>query len=153
MVESQTLLELGIGNLHRNNYSEAQDYFEKACSSLPPDHPRCAYYQSFIGLARVLQNDISGLEICRLAASRYDLNPDVWCNLAKAEYQSGHRRRAFEAINKGLSVAPHHTELKVFMYLIDSRRRPVLEFLSRDNGINRMLGKLSYRLGPNDLAA
>mgnify|MGYP001556129144 CR=1 FL=1 len=153
MVESQTLLELGIGNLHRNNYIEALHYFEKACSALPHDHPRCAYYQSFIGLAKVLQEDMGGLETCRLAADRYDRDPDIWCNLAKSEFHIGNRRRAFDAINKGLSVSPHHTELKVFKYLIDSRRRPVIEFLSRDNGINRMLGKISYRLGPNDIAA
>ena len=153
MVESQTLLELGIGNLHRNDYRAAQRYFEQACSRLSEDHPRRFYYHSFIGLSKALQGDRWGLEMCRIASNKTDRNPDVFCNVAKVEFHFNNRQRAFEAINRGLSVSPDHTELRVFKYLIDSRRRPVIEFLSRDHGINRMLGKISYKLGPTNLAA
>jgi tetratricopeptide (TPR) repeat protein len=148
MVEGDALLELGIGNLHREDYDAACVYFQKAYDRLADDHPHKVLYSSYLGLAQVHVGEYSGLAVCREAADRRPCNPQVLCNLAKAEFYSGNRRRAFDAIDRGLACDPMHPGLKIFSYLIDTRRKPPVVFLNRDHKVNRLLGRISYSLNP-----
>jgi tetratricopeptide (TPR) repeat protein len=149
MMDYDALLELGIGNLHREQFDVAVHYFRKALNRLSDDSPELPAYLAWLGLAMVQTGDEQGLVHCREAAIRQPRNPMVLCNLAKAEYFAGNRKKAFETINRGLAISPSHTELQVFAYLIDARRKPAIEFLGRNNSINRFLGRVSYSLQPS----
>ncbi len=52
------------------------------------------------------------------------------------------RRKAVEELERGLSFAPNHPDLKRLQREIGVRQRPVIAFLSRDNPLNVKLGKV-----------
>ncbi|MDV3237723.1 MAG: hypothetical protein LOY58_02575 [Gammaproteobacteria bacterium] len=102
-------------------------------------------YMSYLGLAQVQLNDVSGLNLCRRAAAEERVRGDVFENLARAELKLGHRKQACEAVRRGLRIESGHTGLRDLRLQMGIRRTPVLSFLGRDNPLNRFLGKLTYR--------
>ena len=52
------------------------------------------------------------------------------------------RRKAVEALEKGLALDPRHPGLKRLMAEMGTRKTPVIPFLHRDNPLNVSLGKM-----------
>jgi tetratricopeptide (TPR) repeat protein len=86
------------------------------------------------------------VDTCRLAAKRDSRNPIVQLNLARVYLAAGSRRRALEALNRGLDGAPKNPDLRALEVEMGQRHRPVIGFLSRDNPVNIALGRARYRL-------
>jgi len=101
----------------------------------------CMSYQ---GLCQLLSGDSSGLNLCRYAASMETLQPAVFLNLAIAELKLRHRKRACSALRLGLGLDPEHTGLLKLRTRIGVRRSPCLKFLSRNNLLNKWLGRITY---------
>lgn len=85
-------------------------------------------------------------EYCELALEREFFRADFYWNLAQVCIRAGHRRKAVEAIERGMAVEPQNPRLTRLMESIGMRRRPVLSFLHRDNPLNVSLGKARHSM-------
>lgn len=118
----------------------------KSAHQVTADHDvHSTLYMSFLGLVQVLLNDVSGLNLCRRAAREETHRGDVFENLARAELKLGHRKQAWDALRRGLKLDKGHAGLRALQIEMGARRHPALAFLDRDNLLNRLIGKFTYR--------
>jgi len=87
-----------------------------------------------------------GRDLCRRAAASDFYQPEVLYNLARVEVLAKNRREAVKALETGLQLDPQHRGLNRLKKEIGVRRLPVLGFLSRDNPLNRFLGRIRHSL-------
>ncbi len=112
------------------------------------ENPGSALAHSYVGLLMFLLDGLKreGLQMCK-EASRKD--PDeALChlNLARVFHAMGDRRRCIQMLHAGLKLKGGRQDLLMtFFRTIGFRRRPVIPFLSRDNLLNKHLGKLTWR--------
>jgi len=105
-----------------------------------------ARYLSYYGLClgyEASRHD-EGIRFCREALSLEFYNADLSWNLGRVLLLSGKRREAHDALQKGLAVQPGHAGILRELGRMGARRRPVVQFLSRSNPVNVLLGKLTY---------
>ncbi len=135
----------GLTRFQSGEYAAALTFFEKA-EAAPgiDDNPTTCL--SFVGLTRIILGDGEGIKQCRTAAHFEQYDADVYYNLAVAELKMRDRRRAVDAIRSGLIIDRDHRGLNALRRKIGERRPPVVRFLSRDHGLNKFLGRLTYRL-------
>ncbi len=136
-------------HLRNDRRREAYAVLLKA-SSAYPNHPLIL---SSLGW---LQADIdkrykSGLAACRKAIALFRtadrqaaerVYPFLYLNLGRAYLAAGMKKDAVESFRKGLLYGPGNAELKREMRLLGVRKTPPIEFLSRANVLNRIIGKL-----------
>jgi len=91
-------------------------------------------------------------EVCFRALALDRRNADAYAALARIYMLAGSRRKAIEAMERGFAISPRHPAMKAVQQLIGVRRSPVIPFLSRDNRVNVLLGKLFDRLRPRKVA-
>lgn len=127
-------------SLMAGDYKAAKREFIKALNSIDEHHTLYNNIASYLGLAQVLTSDRNGLILCRDAASSDVLEVDVYLNLACAEWHANNRKRAVEAIKRGRDIDADHEQVVRASMLIDSRRRNILPFISRQHFLNRTLG-------------
>lgn len=118
--------------------------FERAHRKAPRD-PR---FMSWYGLTLVLveRNSNLGITLCG-EALRAGPDPELLLNQARAHVALNQRERAIRAIGRGLELWPDHPGLAAARDALGTRRTPVVPFLSRDNPLNRLLGRLRHRWG------
>ncbi len=119
--------------------------FKSAHQSTPTAHVYAHLYMSYLGLTEVLLNDVSGLNLCRRAAQEEAHNGEVFENLVRAELKLGHRKQACDALRRGQRLDKGSAGLRALRDEMGMRRSPCLSFLDRDNPLNRVLGRLTYR--------
>lgn len=98
------------------------------------------------GIASERRQIRDGREMCRRAAASDFYQPDVLFNLARVEHLANNRRAAVKALETGLGLDPTHAGMLKLKKGIGVRRRPVLGFLSRDNPLNVLLGRLRHAI-------
>lgn len=86
------------------------------------------------------------LELCQIAIQNEPDNPLHDYFLGKVYLVAGRKAEALQALREGMNKGgtPETEEL---LKAIGMRKPPVIRFLSRDNFINKILGKLLSRLG------
>lgn len=87
-----------------------------------------------------------GLEICFQALFADRKNPDVYWGLAGLYLLSRSRRKAIDAIDRGLSLSPGHPGLIRLRDEMGVRHSPPIPFLSRNSAVNVRLGKVIHKL-------
>ncbi len=87
-------------------------------------------------------------QICLSALAHEKKNPDVYAALARIHGMSGSRRKAVDAIDRGLALSPRHPGLLAVQQDLGVRRPPPIPFLSRDNPWNVWLGRVMGRVRP-----
>lgn len=104
-------------------------------------------FMSWYGLTLVLveKNSLLGIELCDQALRAVGPDPELLLNLARVHLALNQRERAVRAILRGLEAFPDHPGLIAARDGIGIRRPPVISFLSRDNPLNRILGRLRHR--------
>ena len=98
------------------------------------------------GIARCERRIKEGIKLCQHAIKVEFYQPENYLNLARSQLLANDRRGAVQAIQRGLKVDPNHLDLLDLAHEIGVRRRPVLSFLSRDNFLNRLLGRLRHNV-------
>lgn len=137
----------GLHQFGDHNWQAAKNCFLAAQRQAQPEDIHRNLYISYYGLSLIYMNDISGLNLCRRAAIEELFVADVFANLAHVEIKLDHRRRAYEAVCRGLRLDPDHVGLRNLRLHMGMRRMPPIAFLSRSHILNRILGKLTYRQG------
>jgi tetratricopeptide (TPR) repeat protein len=86
------------------------------------------------------------LHICQKALETGLFRPELYCNLGKVYIQRGDRKSAIKTLQQGLSVDNQNKEILNLLKEIGIRKTPIIPFLSRDNPINKYLGKAFKKL-------
>ena len=120
---------------------EAAIEIEKRSGAARPQ----ARYLSFYGLCLAIEKKQlnEGIRFCQEALNHAFFNPDLCCNLGRLLFRSGRRKEAYEVFLKGYSLQPSHQGIFEELARLGMRRRPVLGFLSRNNPINVVLGRMT----------
>ena len=144
--EAQFHTEFLLGQQHykQGDLTTALGCFKAAYQSVDFMHAHARAYMSYLGITQVLLNDVSGLNLCRQAAQEELHAAEIFENLVRAELKLGHRKRACDALRRGLRVDKGHPGLRALRDAMGVRRGPCLSFLDRDNPLNRLLGKMTY---------
>ncbi len=137
--------KLGQEELRLQNYSQALDHFTVLLDEADYSDPHFDRYQSYTGLCQVLLGEKEGISLCRKSAATSTPKIENMCNLALAELQLNKRNNAIDAIQKGIKLDPKNNQLKKLKSRLDTRRKPFIPFISRDNFVNVMVGKITYR--------
>ncbi|MGD2075276.1 MAG: hypothetical protein PVI91_12560 [Gammaproteobacteria bacterium] len=145
MREARTEYRLGRSFFDKGRWKSAASHFGQAERISGREDVYRQLYRSCHGLSLIYAGDVSGLNLCRNAAGLETVHAAVFLNLALAELRLHHRKRACQAVSRGLKVDPRHKELLALRRKMGVRRPPFIPFLKRDNLLNKWLGKATYR--------
>ena len=129
--------------LSNDRHGDALVRFRQVLHNLPQNANNYNRVRSYYGLTLVfLGHNDDGLETCREAANTEFNDSLVFYNFAQAALISKRRALALKAISMGRVVEPSDTKLEKLRRSMGIRKPPVLKFLSRDNPVNKLLGKV-----------
>lgn len=94
------------------------------------------------GIARCQGRVKEGLKLCQHSIKVEFYESENYLNLARTCLLDKDRGGAVQAIRKGLKVDPQNLELLALYRDLGIRAEPALPFLSRNNLINRILGRI-----------
>ena len=114
--------------------------------SPPLNTAKSATGLSFFGLCLgLVQRKFKiAVDLCRRAVDLEFYNGEHYANLARVYIAAGQRRKALEAIEAGLKVAPDHEAIMKVRGLLGVRARPAVPFLDRSHPINVTLGQARH---------
>lgn len=144
-MDKEKEFKLGQEELRLQNYSQALDHFSFLLALSSPADSLYPKYQSYQGLCQVLLGEKEGISLCRLSAKNMSGSIEIKCNLALAELQLNRRNKAISVVESGLRIDPRNKHLKKLHSRLDTRRKPFIPFVSRDNIINILVGRISYK--------
>jgi Flp pilus assembly protein TadD len=109
--------------------------------------PREPVFMSWYGLTLVLveRNSNLGVSLVDQALRAAGPNPELLLNSARVHLALNQRERAVRAVSRGLEHFPSDARLLAARDAMGTRSEPVLPFLSRNNPLNRLLGRLRHR--------
>jgi len=140
----------GMVTLERRSYKDSIALFQQAIDLERQEgakNPKMKYV-SYLGLALTLSQGKSeeGQRLCEQAVKREFFDPDLYCNLGIVYLRNRLKAQAFEAFQKGLNLKSGHSRILEELEKYDRRGEPVLSFLPRGHYVNRLLGRLRFRL-------
>jgi tetratricopeptide (TPR) repeat protein len=135
--------EEGLAAYTQRDLPGAHTAFERAHRR----DPRDPIYMSWYGLTLVLveKNSNLGVSLVDQALRVAGPSPELLLNSARVHLALNQRDRAVRAISRGLELWPEDARLVFARSVMGSRRPPVIPFLSRNNALNRFLGRLRHR--------
>jgi tetratricopeptide (TPR) repeat protein len=135
--------EEGLAAFEARDLDSAHVAFERAHRRDPRDPVHMSWY----GLTLVLveKNSNLGVSLLDQALRASGPSPELLLNLARAHLALNQRERAVRAIGRGLELWPDDVRLVAAKDALGWRARAVLPFLSRNNPLNRILGRLRHR--------
>ena len=133
--------------LKKKDYKAAERAFKKTLESIDENTEQYNGVLSGYGLTQVLNSDKNGLLMCRDAASNEVFDGEVFLNLACAEWHSDNRKRAVDAVRRGVKIDPDHKQLNRACAKLDCRKKCCFSFLPRGHKLNRLFGKMLRRPG------
>ncbi len=142
--EAEEFFKAGVFLMNRERLKEAYQAFRKAFEMKGGD-PRYMSYYGYM-LAKVGGRLKEGLVLCERAASREFYRSELYYNLAQVYMLVGNRKKAYETLRKGMTLDKTNKNIVRELEKMGIRKPPVFPFLDRKNAINKMAGKLLYRL-------
>ena len=118
--------------------------YNRATSSENPQLPSLALSYYWLCLAMHKGKVKEGADFCQLAIDKEFYNGEHYLILARVWLIGRSRRRAVEALERGLALEPHNPALQKLAGELGRRRKPVIPFLSRNNPVNVALGRMRH---------
>ncbi len=141
--EAEKEFAKGVKALREGNSLGALVCFEKAATlaSRP-------VYASYFGycLAKERGQVQKGMQLCSEAIEREPESAAHYLNLGRIYLVAGNKPEAIKVFRKGLAHGPNE-EIIGLLDSIGTRKLPIFRSLSRDNPLNKYLGKLLSKLG------
>jgi tetratricopeptide (TPR) repeat protein len=81
------------------------------------------------------------VELCQKAIKQQFLDPYHYVNLAKVYVAMEQRKKAIQTLESALAQMPRNKVVIAYWKTIGLRGRPPIPFLSRDNPLNKALGR------------
>ena len=134
----------GLQACRDRRFGEARNKFRL----LVADGSRDPHHVSFYGLllARDRCTVRDGIELCQRAVTLGGGEPQLYLNLARAYTAGGLRMRAVKVLRQGLRYSKTHRGLQREIQRLSPRGDPVLGSLSRNNVLNKYLGRFRSKL-------
>jgi tetratricopeptide (TPR) repeat protein len=137
------LLRQGRDALKLQRYVQASDLLSEYCDRLtqqeaPIPAGVLANYALALGHTRRLKE---GLEICLKALSYEPRNPHIYLNLAHLYLLADSKKKAIDAIDRGLRISRDHRWLLRLREEMGVRKSPPIPFLPRGSAVNAKLGR------------
>ena len=117
-----------------------------ALEGFPENCPSAAYSYWGYGMAALEAHYNDGVAACLKAVDIEFYQPENFWNLARTYLLLGARRKAIEALDRGLQIDPGYAPLVRLQQRLGSRNPPVLRMLHRNHWLNRWLGARRYEL-------
>jgi tetratricopeptide (TPR) repeat protein len=139
--------------LSRKNNREALKILREAVEEYPEDPLIVSYYGYLTAV--VDKKYAKGTNICKKAMERLDLafppitrssHAALYLNLGRTYLAGGEKKAALAAFNNGLKIDGANHDLLWEIKKLGTRKKPPLQFLSRDNPINKYIGLLLAKL-------
>jgi len=142
--DAEEFYKAGLFLLKNETAREALVAFRRAHLMKETD-PR---YMSYYGLCLALgeKRIQEAVALCESAVKRDFVHADLFLNLGRVYLLAGSRWKAHRAFQKGLSLDTDNRDIHRELDRMGSRRPPVLPFLERSHPINKLAGKLLYKL-------
>ena len=141
--EAEKEFSKGLKALQEGNSLAALVSFEKAASL----ESRPVYFSYFgFCIAKERGQVQRGIAFCREAMEKEPENTAHYLNLGKIHLVAGDKQEAIGVFRKGLAFG-HNREIVGLLDAIGTRKPPLISSLSRDNPINKYLGKFFRKLG------
>jgi tetratricopeptide (TPR) repeat protein len=135
----------GMALVDRGVLEKAQEIFEGYLEA----YPESTLALSYVGMLKAVRESQTrqGIDMCTEALRRDPNEALCYLNLSKAYLTEGDRYQCVRTLHRGLKIrTPHKDHLMGFYRIIGLRRKPVLPFLSRNNPLNQLLGRLTWKL-------
>ena len=141
------LVREGVALCREGNWNQGIEKLSAAANAKTSGEVSSLMYSYLgYGLAKFKNKRREGLALCEHAVKVEFYQPDNQLNLARTLLLNGNRKRAIEAIDRGLKIDGDHPELLAVKSDMGSRREPVLGFLGRGNPLNVFLGRLRHSI-------
>ncbi len=133
-------IQRAIELVREEEYKKALYIFEEYSYS-----PQTPAEITFLALAEsIVKNTYrSSVDRCVVALEQWPTNADIYLNLSTILLHAGRRDLAALKLERGLKYHPDHYGLKKLHRKIGVRRQPLLPFLSRNNKVNILAGKIT----------
>jgi len=147
-VSDEILSRRGRDFARKGQFALANEFLSEYCTrAVKEEKPISGVILAAYGLAVGMTTDVKeGIEICHRALNSDRRNPEIYLSIARLQLQAGSRKKAVEAIERGLSFSSQHRELHALQKQIGQRQQPPVPFLPRNSPVNVKLGKLFHRL-------
>jgi hypothetical protein len=153
--ELQTYADNGLKLCRAGDWNKGLPVLAAVLDQRTPmdDVPGIVYSYLGYGVARYQNKIREGLKLCEHSLKiQYYEAKNHW-NLARVQALSGERQAAHATIERGLKLDPEHAGLLASQKELGVRKKPIVWFLSRDNPINVMLGRLRHSMSANAKSA
>jgi len=142
--DPEEFFKAGMFLLKSQRLNEAHNAFRRAFELKGTD-PRYMSYYGFT-LSRANNRNKEGLLLCEKAAEKEFYRAELFYNLSQVYLAVGNRKKAYETLRKGLTIDKGNKDLVRELEKMGIRKPPVFPFLDRSNTINKLAGKMLYRL-------
>lgn len=142
-MDINTIAEEGMRLTKEGRFSEALKLFDQDLSFT---HNPAAMSFYALCLAEVEGNYERAISLCLMAAEKEFYNPEIYLNLGRIFLMNGQKNVAVKSFKKGLRFDTTHAGLIGEIRKLGLRRKPVFGFLQRTNALNRLFGRLSYKI-------
>ncbi len=149
-VSSEEMFHRGLAHLRRRARKEAASCFQQAIDldREGPAKPPKMRYISYLGLALSMINARSeeAVKLCQRAVKREFYDADLLCNMGIVYLRNRQRGPAFDCFERGLKLKPNHYRILAALERHEKRGQPMFPSLPRDHPVNRLGGRLRWRL-------
>jgi tetratricopeptide (TPR) repeat protein len=139
---ARELFVKGISWWSQKKVEKALRCFQRA-HELKPEDPHIASYLGLVLVDSGIYN--RGFELCRAALRKNPSDADLLFNLGQAYLLASRRKEARLTFLRGAKLSGDNHRFIDALIKMGIRRKPTLQFLSRDHLLNHWLGKLTYR--------
>lgn len=145
----EDLVQLGVTAARAGEYERGLIFLAEAYQHLGRDHarlsgPLLSYYGLCLALHRGRIKEAA--EYCAFGIDKDRFNADAYYNMARVSIAGRVRRKAVDAIAKGLALDGRHKGLLQLQERLGVRGTPVIPFLHRDNPLNVSLGRMRAKM-------
>ena len=144
------LVRRGRAALKSGKYRAAHDLFAEYCDrQIQLEKPIAPALLADYAMSVAHCGDLKeAAEICFRALARDRRSPDVFLALARVYAMGNSRKKAIEAVDRGLAISPRHPGLLALRTDLGVRRSPPIPFLPRENRWNVWLGRMAGKYLP-----
>ena len=143
-LNAEELYKAGLFLLKRDKVKEALSAFKRALN-IKVKEPR---YMSYTGLCLALAEGRvkEAVSLCEKAVSMEFYRSELFLNLGRVYIVMGNKKKAHMAFRKGMALDRDNRSLRMELERMGYRKPPVFPFLDRQHPINKVAGKVLYRL-------
>ncbi len=134
----------GLMFLRNNRMVEASNAFKRAVKEDNGNVRYLSYYGLTVAL---LEKDIPrAISLCRASIEHTPFDPELYFNLSRVYHLAGQRVKTLITLREGLGYEEDSPLLRMALRRMGVRRTPPLNFLPREHLLNKIIGKLTYKL-------